>query len=108
MFQLLSCGDLCGEDEDVLVLLGRYLQSACGVMRGLVLRGLIVLCEREETVSRGQRGEPVPAVWGWVGGLGNTGAWTLLDFAALPLPCASPRSLLGQALGCGTQRERHQ
>ncbi|XP_064357913.1 maestro heat-like repeat-containing protein family member 7 [Dromaius novaehollandiae] len=52
LVELLACGDLCGEDEDVLVVLGRYLQSRCGVMRGLVLRGLVLLCEREETVRR--------------------------------------------------------
>ncbi|XP_068779223.1 maestro heat-like repeat-containing protein family member 7 [Struthio camelus] len=52
--ELLVCPDLCGADECALKLLPRYLSSQWLEMRRLVLRGLITLSERPETVPKMQ------------------------------------------------------
>ena len=67
VFQLLACSDLPGDKDDFLGTLLMSLRSQCRVMRGLALRGLVLLCKRQEMVSRGQPGEAVQAAWGWPG-----------------------------------------
>ncbi|XP_068805652.1 uncharacterized protein [Struthio camelus] len=57
LVELLACADLCQDPHDVLIISARLLRSDCRVMRGLVLRGLMLLCKSRRAVSRGQPGQ---------------------------------------------------
>ncbi|XP_064369370.1 maestro heat-like repeat-containing protein family member 7 isoform X2 [Dromaius novaehollandiae] len=59
LVELLVCADLSGEDKRVLKLFQRHLQSQSTVMRGLVLRGLLMLCKRPEMARKVQALLPV-------------------------------------------------
>ena len=69
VFQMLGCTSLSEELDRALEIFPMYLQSQCLGMPSLVLRGLLRLSERPDTVSRGQQGQPgqQPRVEGAVG-----------------------------------------
>ncbi|XP_064371589.1 maestro heat-like repeat-containing protein family member 7 [Dromaius novaehollandiae] len=50
LVELVDCPDLCEDNAHILLLLARYLERGSQVIRGLVLRGLILLCDRPQTV----------------------------------------------------------
>ena len=107
-FQLLVCPDLTGADDHALKLLPRYISRQSLEMRSLVLRGLITLSERPETVSSGQAGKVVLAAWGRPGALDLQGIhwelWELLP-ASSKAPFPWPESFLPGPWLCCTRRK---
>lgn len=65
VFQMLDCTNLSEELDCALEIFPIYLQSQCLGMPSLVLRAILRLTERPDTVSRGQPGQQ-PRVEHWV------------------------------------------
>lgn len=66
-FQMLECTDLGNELDCVVSLFATYLRSQCLGMQSLVLRAILGLTERPDTVSRGSRQHHECGGLGWAG-----------------------------------------
>lgn len=67
LFQMLECTDLGNELDCVVSLFATYLRSQCLGMQSLVLRAILGLTQRPDTVSRGSRQHHECSGLGWAG-----------------------------------------
>lgn len=88
VFQMLGCTDLSEELDRALEIFPTYLRSQCLGMLSLVLRAILRLTERPDTVSSGQPGQQPRVEQGVVG---NAAAWAFLG--AVLAAASSPASL---------------
>ena len=65
---MLGCTDLSEELDRALNIFPTCLQSQCLGMHNLVLRGVLMLTETPDTVSRGSQGNCASSLGGAVGG----------------------------------------
>ena len=82
VFQMVGCIGLSEELDCALAIFPTYLQSQCLGMPTLVLRAILRLTERPDTVSRGQLGQPgqQPMAELWV--VGNVAAWAFVGMGS--------------------------